>query len=161
MADEDDEIDALWSSGVSKNSITPKKSKPPTLVVHHKDTTPYSAFETKDKLLGFVVRCLSTHVHYNFFYHHLLTIALNSPDDDFFTIITSNAVIQVYGRNLQPITTAFGFHTCHSITEFSSELFLPPSDDSQPFIERIEVMLPMPANEKNQVGRGAKQREEV
>ena len=161
MADEDVEIDELWSAGVSKTTIPPKKSKSPALVVHHKNKTLYSAFETKDKLLGFVVRCLSTRVHYNFFYHHLLTIALNSPDDDFFTIITNNAVIQVYGRNLQPITNAFGLHTCHSIIEFSPEVFLPPSDDSQPFIERIEVMLPMPANEKNQEGRRAKQREEV
>lgn len=82
MADEDDEIDELWSSSVSKDSITSKKSKSPALVVHHKNKTPYNAFETKDKLLGFVVRCLSTRVHYNFFYHHVLTIALNSPDDD-------------------------------------------------------------------------------
>ena len=148
MADEDDEIDELWSSSVSKDGITPKKSKSPALVVHHKNKTLYSAFETKDKLLGFVVRCHSTRVHYNFFYHNLLTIALNSPDDDFFTLITSNAVIQVYGRNLQPITTAFGFHTCHSITEFSPELFLPPSDDSQPFIEKIEVMLPTPPKKR-------------
>jgi hypothetical protein len=138
MADDDDEIDELWSNSVSK-AATPKKS--PALVVDHKN---YSAFEAKDKLLGYVVRCTSTRVHYQFFYHHLLTIALNSPDDDFFTLITSNAVIQVYGRNLQPIASAFGLHTCHSITEFSPEVFLPPSNDSQPYIEKIEVLLPQP-----------------
>lgn len=157
MADDDDEIDALWSTGVSKDSIAPKKSKSPTLVVHHKNTTSYSAFETKDKPLGFVMRC--TAIHYTFFYHHLLTIALNSPDDDFFTLITSNAVIQVYGRHLQPIVTAFGLHTCQSITEFSPEQFLPPSDDPQPFIEKIEVMLPTPPKKSERVAKQEEKRE--
>ena len=141
MADDDDEIDELWSTSVSK-AATPKKS--PALVVDHKNKTPYSAFESKDKPLGFLLRCTSTRIHYTFYFHHLLTLALNSPDDDFFTLITSNAVIQVYGRNLQPITSAFGLHTCHSITEFSPDVFLPSSDDSQPYIEKIEVLLPQP-----------------
>lgn len=157
MADDDDEIDELWSASVPKDRITPKKVTPPTLVVDHKNATSYSAFETKDKPLGFVVRC--TAIHYTFFFHHLLTIALNSPDDDFFTLITSNAVIQVYGRHLRPIVTAFGLHTCQSITEFSPDAFLPPSDDSQPFIERIEVLLPTPA--KKQEGEGARKQEEA
>ncbi len=157
MADDDDEIDELWSTTVSKEPITRKKS--PALVVHHKDTPHYSAFETKDKTIGFAVRCVNTRVHYTFFYHHLLTLALNSPDDDFFTLITSNAVIQVYGRNLQPIASAFGLHTCHSITEFSPEVFLPPSDDSQPFIEKIEVMLPTPPKKQERGGGVTRKRE--
>jgi hypothetical protein len=114
--------------------------KSPALVVDNKNKTPYTAFETKDKPLGFVVRCRA--IHYTFFYHHLLTIALDSPDDDFFTLITSNAVIQVYGRNLHPIAAAFGLHGCSSLNEFSPELFSPPSDDTQPYIEKIEVTLP-------------------
>ncbi len=139
---DDDDIDELWSTGVSKTKIPPKKS--PALVVDHKTKTPYSAFETKDKPLGFTLRCTSIHVHYTFFMHNLLTIVLNSPADDFFTLITNNAVIEVYGRNLQPITAAFGLHTLHSMTEFSPDIFLPPSDDSQPYIEKIEVTLPTP-----------------
>lgn len=147
MADDDDEIDELWSTSVSK-ATTPKKS--PALVVDHKTKIPYSAFETKNKPIGFLVRCRG--VHYNFFNHHLLTIALNSPDEDFFTLITSNAVIQVYGRNLQPITAAFGLHACYSITEFSPDMFLPPSDDSQPYIEKIEVTLPTPPKQQGRSG---------
>lgn len=151
MDDDDDEIDKQWSTNVSKKPITPKKTKSPALVVDNKNRTSYRAFETKDKPLGFVVRCTSTRIHYTFFYHHLLTLALNSPDDDFFTIITNNAVIQVYGRNLQPITVAFGLHTCQSINEFSQEMFLPPSDDSQPLIEKIEVLLPTPKKQERVV----------
>lgn len=153
MADDDDEIDDLWRTGVSKKPITPKKS--PALVVDHKDKTLYESFQTKDKPLGFVVRCST--IHYTFFYHHLLTIALNSPDADFFTLITSNAVIQVYGRNLQPITAAFRLHTCDSITEYSPEAFLPPSDDSEPFIEKIEVTLPTPPKKKERVAKAEEQ----
>jgi hypothetical protein len=141
MADDDDEIDNLWATTVSKK---PAPTKSPALVVDPTNNTAYKAWETKDKPLGFTVRCTSIRVHYTFYFHHLLTVALNSPDDDFFSLITSNAVIQVYGRNLQPITAAFALHTCQSITEFSPEMFLPPSEDSQPFIEKIEVMLPTP-----------------
>src|SRR6185437_4450623 len=100
--DDDDEMDDLWSTGVAKKPITPKKL--PALVVDHKNKMTYTALETKDKPLGFVVRCLSHHVEYTCFYHHLLTIALDTTHEDFFTLITSNAVIQVYGRHLRPIT---------------------------------------------------------
>ncbi len=139
MADDDD-IDDLWSSGVVKKP-TPKKT--PQLVVDHKNKTPYKGFEPKDKPIGFVVRCHA--IHYTFFYHHLLTVAMNSPDEDFFTLLTNNAAIQVYGRNLQAIAAAFGMHECAAISEYSPERFLPPGDDSQPFIEKIEVMLATPA----------------
>jgi hypothetical protein len=141
MADDDEEIDNLWGTTVSKK---PAPTKTPALVVDHKTKQPYSAFETKDKPLGFLLRCTNARVHYSFFYHHLLTIALNSPDDDYFSLTTNNAVIQVYGCNLQPITAAFALHTCQSMTEFSAEMFLPPSEDSQPYIEKIEVTLPTP-----------------
>lgn len=140
MVEDDDDIDDLWSIGVEKKPITPKKS--PSLVVDHNNKAPYTAFETKDKPLGFVVRCHA--IHYTFFYHHLLTVVLNSPDDDFFTLITNNAVIQVYGRNLQPITAAFRLHTCDSMSEFSPDVSLPPTDDAQPYIEKIDVLLPTP-----------------
>ena len=149
MADDDDEIEDLWSTGVVKKPITPKTS--PQLVVDHKHKTPYSAFEPKDKPIGFVVRCHA--IHYTFFYHHLLTVALNSPEDDFFTLLTNNAAIQVYGRNLHAVAAAFGMHECAAISEFSPDLFLPPGDDSQPFIEKIEVRLATPAKKEERVAK--------
>lgn len=146
MVDDDDEIDKLW-----RTSITGHLPKSPTLVVAHKHKTPYTAFEPKDKPLGFVVRCHA--IHYTFFYHQLLTIALDFPDDDFFTLITNNAVIQVYGRNLQPISAAFGLHGCSSLNEFSPELFLPPTDDAQPYIEKIDVLLPTPPKKPERIAK--------
>lgn len=140
MAEDDDEIDEVWSTETLKKPSVGKKT--PALVVHHKHKNSYSAFDTKDKPLGFLVRCQA--IHYTFFYHHLLTIALDSPGEDVCTIIMSNAVIQLYGRNLQPITAAFRLHTIDSLTEFAPEQFLPPSDNSQPYIEKIEVLLPTP-----------------
>jgi hypothetical protein len=141
MVDEDDEIDKLW-----RTSIAGHLPKSPALVVDNKNKAQYTAFEAKDKPLGFVVRCSA--INYTFFYHNLLTIALDSPNDDFFTVITNNAVIQVYGRNLQPVADAFGMHGCASVNEYSPELFLPPSDDSQPYIEKIKVMLPTPVKKQ-------------
>ena len=147
--DDDDEIDDLWSTGVVKTPITPKTS--PQLVVDHKNKTPYSAFEPKDKPIGFVVRGHA--IHYTFFYHHLLTVALNSPEDDFFTLLTTNAAIQVYGRHLQAVAAAFGMHECAAISEYSPERFLPPGDDDQPFIEKIEVRLATPAKKPERAGK--------
>lgn len=145
---DDDEIENPWSSpSVVKKPTAPKPS--PALVVHNKDRQSYSAFEPKDKPIGFVVRCHA--IHYTFFYHHLLTVALNSPDDDFFILLTNNAAIQVYGRNLQAVAAAFGMHGCATISEYSPELFLPPGDDSQPFIEKIEVRLATPAKKPERV----------
>lgn len=147
---DDDEIENPWSPSVLNKPIAPKPT--PALVVHNKDKQPYSAFEPKDKPIGFVVRGHA--IHYTFFYHHLLTVALNSPEDDFFILLTNNAAIQVYGRNLQAIAAAFGMHGCAAIIEYSPELFLPPSDDDQPFIEKIEVRLATPAKKPERVTKG-------
>lgn len=153
---DDDEIENPWSSpSVSNKPITPKPS--PALVVNNKDKQPYSAFEPKDKPIGFVVRGHA--IHYTFFYHHLLTVALNSPEDDFFILLTNNAAIQVYGRNLQTVAAAFGMHECAAISEYSPELFLPPSDDSQPFIEKIEVRLATPAKKPERETKAEEKRE--
>lgn len=146
---DDDEIAKRWSPSVAKKPITPKPS--PALVVHHHDKTPYSAFETKDKPIGFVVRCST--IHYMFFYHHLLTVALNSPEDDFFTLLTNNAAIQVYGRHLHAVAAAFGMHGCAAMSEYSPELHVPPSDDSDPFIEKIEVRLATPAKKPERIAK--------
>lgn len=139
MVDDDDEIADLWGIGVEKKPITPKTS--PTLVVDHKHKTPYRAFETQDKLLGFQVYCPSVQQEHTFFYHHLLTITLSKPAYDFFFLMTTTSVIKVRGRNLQPLTVALGLHTCKSMAEFHPEWFLAPIDDTQPFIEKIEVAL--------------------
>ncbi len=137
--DDDDEITELWESSIAKHSLTPKKS--PTLVADHKHKTPYTAFETQDKLLGFHVHCPSVQQEHTFFYHHLLTITLSKPAYDFFFLMTTTSVVKVYGRNLQPLTVALGLHTCKSMTEFHAEWFLAPTDDIQPYIEKIEVAL--------------------
>jgi len=50
------------------------KTKPP---VTQPLKSAYRAFDTQDRLLGFTVRCPSATLRCTFFYHHLLTIALN------------------------------------------------------------------------------------
>ncbi len=117
----------------------PPKSKAPELVVNQPVKPSYNAFDTQDKLLGFTVHCPSVKTGHQFFYHHLHTITFNEPDYTFLFITTSTSVIKIYGRNLQPLSTAFGLHTCKSFSEFHPDWFLDPTDDSKPFIERIEV----------------------
>jgi hypothetical protein len=155
--EEDDDLDTLWTPPTSKTTTPPQK--PLKLVVDHDSTPPpYSAFNTKDKLRGFIVECASSHKA--FYYPQLLSVTLNHPHNTALSLVTSTAVIQVFGRNLRPILSAFRLQTCDSITEFSAAAFQQPSDDSQPFIENIEILSPMPTIER-QKGAGAKQREEV
>ena len=152
MTDDSDK----WSSFFGKDTV---KARSPQLVVNHSDKTPYSAFEAQDKLLGFMVHCPSVQQEHTFFYHHLLTLTMSKPAYDFFFLMTSTSVVKIYGRNLQPLAVALGLHTCKSMTEFHSEWFLAPTDETQPFIERIEVALIKGAGESQQVA--AKAREEV
>ena len=154
--EEDDDLDTLWTPPTSKTTTPPQK---PLKLVVDNDTPPlYSAFNTKDKLRGFIVECASSHTA--FYYPQLLSVTLNHPDDTVLSLVTSTAVIQVFGRNLRPILSAFRLQTCDSITEFSPDAFQQPSDDSQPFIENIEILSPMPTIER-QKGAGAKRREEA
>lgn len=148
--DEDDELDAIWNPAKRKPQSQPKK--PLELVVSH-EQPPYVALETKDKVLSFVVRSLSNGFRYSFAYHTLSTTALHEPQADMLTLITDRAVIDLYGKNLLPVALALEMHTASSITEYSPEMFLQPTDKAAPFIERIEVTLSRPPEKKE---RGAK-----
>ena len=154
MADDDDELDKLWNTEVKPSASVHELKKPTKLVVHHTGKQPYVALATKDKVLSFVVHSISSGIRYSFAYHTLTSTAIHEPDADYLTIITNRAVIEVYGKNLLPIAVALELHTCHSINEFSPEMFLPPSDDSQPFIEKIEVLLPTPPKKQERVAKG-------
>jgi hypothetical protein len=125
-----------WSQLFGRDTIKPKT---PELVVNHSDKKPYSAFETQDKLLGFLVSCPSVNMGHTFFYHHLHTITAHMPAYDFLALTTNTSVIRIYGRNLQPLSTALGLHTCKSFTEFHPDWFLDQADPSKPFISKIEV----------------------
>ncbi|NGZ96228.1 MAG: hypothetical protein CV089_08890 [Nitrospira sp. WS110] len=153
MADddgEDDELDSIWNPAKQKASPLPKKSL--ELVVSH-GQQPYAALETKDKVLAFVVRSLRNGFRYSFAYHTLSITALHDPKADILTLITDRGVIDLYGRNLLPVAVAFEMHTAYSVTEFSPEMHLLPSDKTAPFIERIEVMLPRPPQKPERVAK--------
>jgi hypothetical protein len=130
-----DDIDT-WASMFGKDAAKPKT---PELVVNHKDKKPYSAFEAQDKLLGFSVYVPSINMMTTFFYHHLCTLTANYPAYDFLCLTTNTSVIKIYGRNLYPLSTALGLHTCKFFAEFHPDYFLDPTDESKPFISRIEV----------------------
>ena len=151
MADddgEDDELDAVWNPAKQKTS--PLAKKPLELVVANGKEA-YVALETKDKVLAFVVRSSRKGFRYSFAYHTLSITALHDPKADILTIITDRGVIDLYGKNLLPVAMAFEMHTCSSITEFSPDVHLSPSDTTAPVIERIEVMLARPSQKPERV----------
>jgi hypothetical protein len=137
---------------------TPPKSKPPALVVNQTPKSAYRAFETQDRLLGFTVRCPSVKLRCTFFYHHLLTIALNEPDNSLLLLTTNSSVITLRGHSLQALADALTLHTVKSINEFSKELFTAPDDD-QPYIEKIEVQLIKGAGDSPQGAANTKREE--
>lgn len=150
MADDDDELDELWSTEAKPSASVQELKKSAKLVVNHKGNQPYTALISKDRVQSFVVRSFSSGIRYRFFYHTLTTTALHEPGNDCLTIITQSAVIQIYGRHLEAIDDALGLRTCSAITEYSAEMFSPPTDHNAPFIERIEVLLPTPAKKKQE-----------
>lgn len=150
MADDDDELDELWSTEAKPPASVQELKKPAKLVVNHRGNQPYTAVVSKDRVQSFVVRSFSSGIRYRFFYHTLTTTAIHEPGNDCLTIITQGAVIEIYGRHLEAIDDALGLRTCSTITEYSAELFLPPPDNNAPFIERIEVLLPTPAKKKQE-----------
>jgi len=129
-----------WTDLLGGDTVPKKTTR--ELVVSHTPKPAYKAFETQGKLLGFTVHCSSVQTGHQFFYHHLHTITFNEPDYSFLFLTTSTSVIRIVGYNLQPLSLALGLHTCKSVTEYHPELFSPsPPDDSEPFIEKIEVSL--------------------
>jgi hypothetical protein len=136
-------------------------SKPTALVVNQPRKSTYRAFETQDRLLGFTVRCPSATLRCTFFYHHLLTIALNEPDNSVLLLTTNSSVITLRGQRLHALADAMTLHTVKSINEFSHELFTAPApDDDQPYIEKIEIQLMKGAGGSPQEA-GSHKREEV
>lgn len=132
-----DEMDK-WAQLFGRDTAKPKT---PELVVNHTDKKPYTAFETQDKPLGFQVYCPSVNMGHTFFYHHLHTVTVHMPVYDFMCLTTNTSVIRIYGRHLQPLSTALGLHNCKSFTEFHPDWFLDPTDQNKPFIQKIEVAL--------------------
>lgn len=121
---------------------TPPKTKTPELVVNQPLKSAYNAFETQDRLLGFTVRCPSAKMRCTFFYHHLLTVALNEPENSFLVLTTNSSVITIRGRRLHFLADALTLHTVKSINEFSKDLYTAPCpDDDQSYIERIDIQL--------------------
>lgn len=127
--------------GTVFGSDTLPKTNTPELVVNQPLKSAYRAFETQDRLLGFTVRCPSATLRCTFFYHHLLTIALNEPENSFMVLTTNSSVITLRGKRLHLLADALTLHTVKSINEFSKDLYIPPPDDEQSYIEKIDIQL--------------------
>lgn len=145
MSDDVDEIVESWGlgEGQAKPSATIHELKPPTK--EQPTGKPlYVAFTNKDKVYAFTIVSQSPRLEYSFFYQNLLQLVVNAPEEDFLSVMTSSAVIRIFGRNLKPIATALKLRTCDTISVYSPELFLAPTDKTAPFVEAVEVTTPDP-----------------
>ncbi len=134
MADKD-----KWGQMFGGDTLA--KTKTPELVVNQPLKSAYSAFDTQDRLLGFTVRCPSAKLRCTFFYHHLLTVALNEPENSFLVLTMNSSVITLRGKRLHFLADALTLHTVKSINEFSEDLYTSPLDDEQSYIEKIDIQL--------------------
>lgn len=100
---------------------------------------PYVAMVTQDKTEGFIMDCPSSGQEHYYKYHYLQPITTNKPAYNFFFFKAAGYLITVYGRNLYPIVMALWTSNCRSLTEYSPERHLTPTDNTAPFIERITV----------------------
>lgn len=141
MSDEIDEIAELWGLGARepKPAATIHELKPKQ---EQAGKLPYVALTTKDKVYAFTIVSPSRGIEYSFFYHNLLQIVVNAPQADFVSVMTSSAFIRIFGRNLKPIASALKLRTCESVSEYSPEMFLQPTDQAAPFVEALEVTTP-------------------
>lgn len=142
MTDDVDEIAEQWGLGETEpkpaaaiHELKPKKEQA--------GKPPYVALTTKDKVYAFTIVSPSRGIEYSFFYHNLLQIVVNAPQADFVSVMTSSAIIRIFGRSLRPIASALKLRTCESVTEYLPEWFLQPTDQAAPFVEAVEVTTPV------------------
>ena len=152
----ENELEKIWNPGGSKAS--PLAKKPIALVVSDGKEA-YSAFVAKESRESFIVRLANGH-HHRFYIHRLTGVHIY-PQGTALTIKTNDGIIQLYGRRLETIDEALALHTCRTITEFSPEIHLPPTDKSAPFIEQIDVILPRPPEKPQRVAKAEKTPEEA
>lgn len=140
--DDDSELEAKFGIGTKASPAT----KPAlNLVVSHAKAI-YHPFVTKNLARGFEI--ISSDYEDSFSYPQLLAVRLHRPRADYFFLLTSSALIEVWGRNLRPITNALNSHNCETITQFLPDEHEPPTDKTAPFIERIEVLMSRPPEKK-------------
>lgn len=155
-SDDGDELEAKF--GIGSKARLSKKTPLELVVANGREA--YAGLVAKDRGESFVVRCVSG-VRYRFFNHRLNSIAIGDANNTSLTIMTSDGVIQLFGRNLDAIDDALALRTCATITEYSPDRYLPPTDQSKAFIERILVLLPPPPEMKERVTKAQPMPEEA
>lgn len=151
MSDDEDVVEGLpdWVASVVERKASPSEAQPAARLVINKHD--YTSLDTRDKVECFVVRCLSSGIRYSFPYHTFLSAALAEPEGNFLSIVTTRAVIELRGRNLLPVAVALEMKNCHCLTEYAPEVHTAPTDQTAPFIQRIEVTTPEPQGRRERV----------
>lgn len=101
------------------------------------DDRAYLAFETSDRAERLhIVR--ATQPARRPAYHYLMDISEDQFHHSAFTLIYTFMIVEVTGRNLEPVIHAIGLGNCERIREHHAKLYDPPVD-GEPFIEKITI----------------------
>jgi hypothetical protein len=122
----------------------------------HSGLKPYQAFDGKDRVERLQIRRAFGPTH-SPSYGYLLDISYDGDYGTNFVLTYSFAMmVQVRGRNLQPVVSAIEQGFCRFIQQFDPDEHALPADD-QPLIEKLDVVVKASADairEGNELSNG-------
>ena len=98
----------------------------------------YQAFETHERAARLNIRCARIPSRYPG-YNYLLDVIYDYDFSASFTLIYTFMVVEVKGRNLDPVVHAIAHGSCGRITEFHPRRHEKPAGDD-PIIESVEIV---------------------
>ncbi len=99
----------------------------------------YQAFNAQDKVVRLDIRCASTSMGHSFPCQAIHEITYENRNYNCILLTVSGISTKITGRNLRPIVEALKLNKCEFIQEYHHDLFMKPTDDGAPFIDRIDV----------------------
>lgn len=137
---------SLWGARrapLTSETVTPAPASPPTplpvISPPLEESPTYQAFETQERAARLNIRCARGPSRYPAF-TYLLDIIFDYDFSASFTLIYTFMVVEVRGRNLDPVVHALAHGTCGRITEFHPRRHTKPGEN-EPFIESIEIVV--------------------
>jgi hypothetical protein len=123
--------------------LAPYRKKPvvaPTASAAAKDPEEYVAFDAKDHVERLIIMRTWDHTR-SPKYHDLMDITYDGPHGyNFILWFSFMMMVEVEGKNLQPVIKALQLGTAEFIREFDPDKWPKPKDEKAPIIESIKVV---------------------
>jgi hypothetical protein len=101
------------------------------------DDRAYLAFETSDRAERLHILRGAAPSRFPS-YSYLLDISFDHHLQSAFTLIFTFMIVEVTGRNLEPVVQAIGMGKCQRISEYHPKLYDSPAE-GEPLIEKIQI----------------------